>query len=57
MCYLGCLDLVDITEQFGLVGIYWASQKKWTLCICLKSQEPRNGFQNRFFLLKTKIHM
>ena len=36
---------------------YGASQKQLTFCIFKISQEPRNGFLNRFFLLKTKIHM
>ena len=37
--------------------IYSVSQKKLTLCICLISQEPRNGFLNCFFLLKPETHM
>ena len=37
--------------------MYRASQKKLTFCIFQISQELRNGFLNRFFLLKTEIHV
>ena len=39
------------------LNTYRASQKKLTFCICLRSQEPRNGFLNSFFLLKTDTHI
>ena len=59
---------VKITNSGQAIVVRWAYwkqrseilqgvPKKWTFCICLISQEPRNGFLNPFFLLKTEIHM
>ena len=51
------LNLHNQTIFCGIYFIYRASQKKFTFFIYFISQEPRNRFLNRFFLLKTEIHM
>ena len=48
LTFLSCKNII-----FFLQGV----SKKCKNRICLISREPRNRFLNRFFLLKTEIHM
>ena len=51
------MTMYDYVWLFKTMYGYRASQKKLTFCIFWISQELRNGFLNRFFLLKTEIHV
>ena len=47
-----CIDLFGTSSNH--TGRF---KKNAQMFVCLISPEPMNGFQHRFFLLKTEIHM
>ena len=57
LVYVGIPRPFPLLFRFTLKSSTGCFKKNATMFVCLISPEPMNRFLNRFFLLKTEIHM